>query len=212
MGLFGFGKNNASVDISKPSAPILDLTKGDILDLSKEPAASFTSMKVSAGWDVNKRGGSDYDLDLCAFLLNDEGSLIRSHEPVVYYGKKDSTPGIRLDGDNLTGEGDGDDENIFVSLNKVPSDCQRIVFCVVIYEGSARHQQFGDVKNAYVRLVNTEDKRHEQELCRYSLSEDGGNNTAVHFCELDRTNGNWTFKAVGDYMNATISDIKRKFN
>lgn len=212
MGLFGFGKHDAPASnesvpqSTAPSMGILNLEKDAILDLSKDVEASLKSMRVSAGWDVNAKG-RDFDLDLCAFLVDANGKLINSANSVVYYGEKKSN-GVKLDGDNLTGAGAGDDENIFLSLEKVPQDCQAIKFYVIIYGGASRGQYFGEVRNAYVRLVNTEN-RPEKELCRYSLSEDGGKNTAIYFCELSRNSGNWNFKAVGEYLKASIEDIKR---
>lgn len=218
MGLFGnlFKENEAPVSepvMQTSTTPVtptpgatLNLTKGNVLDLSKQ-APGLVNMRVAAGWDMVNRG-TDYDLDLCAFLLNENGKLVRSCNPCVFYGEKKST-GIYLDKDNRTGEGDGDDENIYVNLPKIPSDVAKIVFAVVIYN-PGRSQTFGGVKNAFVRLVNT-DQRNE-EICRYNLTGDGGNNTAVIFAELYKDSGNWNFKAVGNLCRASISDLKRRFS
>lgn len=219
MGLFGFGKkqndNMRTVDIpndltqtqiQQPTTGILNLKKNDILDLTKT-APTLNSMRVAAGWDVNTKG-RDYDLDLCALLVGADNKLIKSNNSCVYYGSKKSK-GIYLDGDNLTGEGDGDDETIFVTLDKIPNDVARIIFNVVIYEASSRKQQFGNVKNAFVRIV---DDTTGIEVCKYNLTEDGGNNTAVIFAELYRNGSGWEFKAIGQYTKATITDLKRSFS
>ncbi len=234
MGLFGFGKKNRGVDTTPPvtqQAPVmtntqampttghevtLDLSKGgllnlqknDFLDLSKVES-TFEHMRVSAGWDVNVGRGDDYDLDLCAMLIGADGRVVDSVNNLVYYGKKESQ-GIELDHDNLTGEGEGDDENMFVNLTKIHPDVYKILLCVVIYQGRSRGQYFGKVRNAYVRLVD-EGVHPEKEICRYNLSEDGGRATAVKFAELDRNPHGWSFKAIGEYANATIEDIRNQY-
>lgn len=178
---------------------LLDLNKGDILDLSKV-SNSLTTLRAAAGWDVNKGLGSDYDLDLCAYLCTSRGV-----KNTVYYSNK-SAHGIHLDGDNLTGAGDGDDENIFVTLSKIDSDIERIIFAVVIYDASSRKQKFGNVKNAYMRLI---DENTGSEICRYRLSEDGGSNTAAILVSLNKDgSGNWSFEAIGKYTKGSISSIK----
>lgn len=149
--------------------------------------------------------GSDYDLDLCAYLLDSNGNPIRRDNPCIYYGKKHAI-GIYLDKDNLTGEGDGDDENIFVNLDEISSEVEKIVFAVVIY--NANGKSFQGVKNAYVRLVNTDDG--DREICRYNLTKDGGEHTAVVVAELYRDMGAWSFKARGEYENETIYSLAAK--
>lgn len=195
-------------DIHSTSLPNggLNLTKGNILDLTKQEP-TLENIRVAAGWDMVKKG-NDYDLDLCALLLDKHGHLTKSCNACVYFGKKKSK-GIFLDKDNLTGEGDGDDENIFVSLSKIPKDVKKIVFAVVIYNPT-RFQGFSGVKNAFVRLVNTDER--DKEICRYDLTEDGGKNTAVIFAELYREEGNWKFKAVGELCKASISELKNKYS
>ena len=213
MGLFDFMKKkqnvvtNNTVTNTAQQTGILNLKKNDILDLTKT-APALNKMRVAAGWDVNRgTTGLDYDLDLCAILLDNKGKLVKSINNCVYYGSKTSK-GIRLDGDNLTGEGDGDDENIFVTLDKIPSEVDKIVFNVVIYEAKSRKQSFQYVENAYVRIVN---EQSGIEICKYNLSEDGGDNTAVIFAELYRENNNWNFRAIGDYKKASISKLKKMY-
>lgn len=199
------------MNIDTNKKPTLNLNKNDVLNLSKV-SNTLESIKVSAGWDVNKSlFGASYDLDLCAILLNKENKLISSANPCVYFGKKSSN-GISLDGDNLTGEGDGDDENIFVELSKLPYDVATIKFCVVIYSANMKRQSFDKVKNAYVRLSKMENRREVEELCRYNLSEDGGSNTAVIFAELYKASDNtWNFKAIGEYIKASIDSLKNSY-
>lgn len=190
---------------------LLNLQKNDILDLSKKEPG-LKNVLVACGWDVAKKGffglGADYDLDLVALLLGEDEKLIKSSDPIIYFNHLNGK-GIRLHGDNLTGKGDGDDEKISISLDKLPKDCNKLVFSVIIYDAKGRRQNFSKVKNAYVRLVN-EDKRNE-EICRYNLSEDGGNNTATIFSELYKENGSWKFKAVGKLLDATVSSLSKMY-
>ena len=190
---------------------LLNLQKNDILDLSKKDP-SLKNILLGGGWDVAKKGffgfGSDYDLDLIALLLGEDGKLIKSSKSVIYYNDMVGQ-GIKLHGDNRTGEGEGDDEKISISLDKLPIDCKKVVFAVTIYDAVTRRQSFSKVKNAYVRLVN-EDKGNE-EICRYNLTEDGGNNTGIIFAELFKENGNWQFKAIGKLLDATVSTLSQMY-
>lgn len=201
------GGNYINLDLVKRDE-ILNLKKNDILDLTKA-APGLNKIRVAAGWDVNTGffGGS-FDLDLCAILLDANSKLVKNINPCVYFSKKNST-GIYLDGDNLTGEGDGDDENIYVTLSEIPSNVEKIVFNVVIYDGIAKRQKFSKVKNAYVRIVDCE--KNDKEICRYDLSNDGGDNTAVVFAQLIRNNGSWEFMAIGDYKRASISQLVESY-
>lgn len=190
---------------------LLNLQKNDILDLSKKDP-SLKNILLGGGWDVAKKGffgfGSDYDLDLIALLLGEDGKLIKSSKSVIYYNDMVGQ-GIKLHGDNRTGEGEGDDEKISISLDKLPIECKKVVFAVTIYDAVRRRQSFSKVKNAYVRLVN-EDKGNE-EICRYNLTEDGGNNTGIIFAELFKENGNWQFKAIGKLLDATVSTLSQMY-
>ena len=190
---------------------LLNLQKNDILDLSKKDP-SLKNILLGGGWDVAKKGffgfGADYDLDLIALLLGEDGKLIKSSKSVIYYNDMVGQ-GIKLHGDNRTGEGEGDDEKISISLDKLPIECKKVVFAVTIYDAVRRRQSFSKVKNAYVRLVN-EDKGNE-EFCRYNLTEDGGNNTGIIFAELFKENGNWQFKAIGKLLDATVSTLSQMY-
>lgn len=188
---------------------ILNLKKNDILDLRKaEPGLKH--VVLAAGWDVAKKGffglGTDYDLDLIAILLNENDKLI--NRGVIYFGNLNGQ-GIYLHGDNRTGAGDGDDEKISVNLDKLPGNCSKVIFALNIYDAVARKQSFSKVKNAYIRLLN-EDSGNK-EICRYNLSEDGGDNTALLFAELERKNGSWQFKARGELLHATVSSLANMY-
>lgn len=205
MGLFNLKKKEPEqTKMEKPPAvPGLNLKKDGILNLDKV-SPDLRNLRLAAGWDM-VHFGSDYDLDLCAYLLDSNGNPIRRDNPCIYYGKKHAI-GIYLDKDNLTGEGDGDDENIFVNLDEISSEVEKIVFAVVIY--NANGKSFRGVKNAYVRLVNTDDG--DREICRYNLTKDGGEHTAVVVAELYRDMGAWSFKARGEYENETIHSLAAK--
>ena len=197
--------HEVTLDLAKGG--ILNLQKNDFLDLSKV-GSTLENIRVSAGWDVNK-WGSDYDLDLCAVLLGADGRLVRNTKNLVYYGSKQGE-GVQLDHDNLTGEGDGDDENMFVNFSRISPEVHKVIVCVVIYSARTRGQSFKNVRNAYVRLVD-QATRPEKEICRYNLTEDGGNATAVQFAELTRNPNGWSFKALGNYVNASIEDIRNSY-
>lgn len=190
---------------------ILNLKKNDILDLTKRDP-SINKLRLCAGWDVAKRGlfgfaQKDFDLDLVALQLGEDGRLLRN-KGIIYYGDKRGK-GIYLHGDNRTGAGDGDDEMISISLNEIQSNCTKIIFSVTIYEGESRNQSFSRVKNAYVRLVD-EDK-NDKEVCRYNLSGEGGDNTAIIFAELQKEGGNWSFKAVGDLLKGSVKSLANMY-
>lgn len=213
MGLFdSIFKNNSSASSSatqranpnpaaNPYKGVLNLNKGDVLNLTKVDE-TLKNIRVAAGWDVNKNrhfGESDYDLDLCAYLINKNNRCT----DIVYFGKK-KHQGIKLDGDNLTGAGDGDDENIYTNLNKLSNDIASVVFAVVIYQAKSRKQCLGDVKNAYVRLVN-EDNGYE--VCRYNLSENGGDHSAVIAAKLYKNGGEWKFQPIEEYHDGDIKSL-----
>ena len=185
------------LDLNKKSPLVLE--KNQFLNLTKT-SFSLSKLRAAAGWDVATHG-ANYDLDLCAFLYNKNNDLLEK----VFYGNKRSM-GVRLDGDNLTGFGDGDDENIFLNLDNVPSNVSTIAICVVIYEAQSRGQCFKNVKNAYVRLV---DENENKEICKYSLTRNGGTNSAVHAVDLIRTDNGWIFKAVEEYINGSVTTVSQ---
>ncbi|ATQ84591.1 chemical-damaging agent resistance protein C [Moraxella osloensis] len=171
----------------------ISLTKGGNVNLSKE-APNLTNMAVGLGWNPRATDGQAFDLDAVAFLVNESGKVRADADFIFFNNLKSSDGAVEHTGDNRTGEGDGDDEVIKVDLTKVPADVSKVVFCAVIYEGQARNQNFGQVANAYIRIVNTQGGA---EVARYDLSEDSSTETAMIFGELYKNNGEWKFRAVG---------------
>ena len=171
----------------------ITLSKGGNLSLSKE-APSLTKLVVGLGWDTRSTDGKDFDLDASVFLLNDAGK-IRSEGDFVFYNQLRSADGsVEHTGDNRTGAGDGDDEQIKIDLARVPADVQKVSITCTIDQADARQQNFGQVGNAFVRLVN---EANNQEIVRYDLGEDFSTETAVIFGEVYRHNSEWKFRAVG---------------
>ena len=172
----------------------IQLSKGQRIDLTKDNPA-LKNIIVGLGWDVkNFDGGESFDLDASAFLLNDQGKCRQELDFIFYNNLVSSDGSVEHTGDNRTGEGDGDEEQIKVHLNKVPSDVHRIAITVTIHDAEGRHQNFGQVSNAFVRLV---DEDLGSEILRFDLGEDFSIETAVVFCELYRHGNEWKFNAVG---------------
>lgn len=171
----------------------ISLTKGGNVNLSKE-APSLTNMTVGLGWNPRATDGQAFDLDAVAFLVNDTGKVRADSDFIFFNNLKSSDGAVEHTGDNRTGEGDGDDETIMVDLTRLPADVSKVIFCAVIYDGQNRKQNFGQVSNAYIRIVNA---NGGSEVARYDLSEDSSTETAMVFGELYRHNGEWKFRAVG---------------
>ncbi|WP_315041811.1 TerD family protein [Faucicola mancuniensis] len=171
----------------------ISLTKGGNVNLSKE-APTLTNMTVGLGWNPRATDGQAFDLDAIAFLVKEDGKVRADNDFIFFNNLKSVDGSVEHTGDNRTGEGDGDDETIKVDLTKVPADVNKIIFCAVIYDGQARNQNFGQVSNAYIRIVNAQGG---SEVARYDLSEDGSTETAMIFGELYKHNGEWKFRAVG---------------
>ncbi|MCG3884455.1 TerD family protein [Photobacterium leiognathi] len=171
----------------------VSLSKGGNVSLSKTDP-SLVRVRVGLGWDTRATDGQDFDLDGSAFLLTDAGRVRGDHDFIFYNNLTSVDGSVTHTGDNRTGEGDGDDESLIVELNKVPSDVSKIAFTVTIHDADARRQSFGQVSNAFMRIVN-EDTNNE--VARYDLTEDASTETAMIFGELYRHNGEWKFRAVG---------------
>lgn len=185
----------------------LTLQKGANLSLTKE-APGLTRATVGLGWDARSTDGSAFDLDASAILVGADGK-VRGNSDFVFYGQtQDADGSVVHQGDNLTGEGDGDDEQIVVDLTKVPADVERVVFTASIYEADQRSQSFGQVRNAFIRVV---DAGSDNEVVRYDLSEDYATETALVFAELYRNNGDWKFKAVGQGYSNGLAGIAGDF-
>jgi len=177
----------------------ISLKKGEKISLTKN-APGLKKILVGLGWDTRSTSGDAFDLDASAFLLSSLGK-VRNDADFVFYGMpkigdklitKDGA--VEHTGDNRTGAGEGDDESLIVDLTKVAADVQRIVFTATIYDAVKRHQTFGQVTNAFIRIVNAEDNT---EICRFDISEEASTNTALDFGAVYRKDGEWRFDAIG---------------
>ena len=185
----------------------ISLSKGGNVSLSKTDP-SLKNVLVGLGWDARPTDGADFDLDASAFMVKDDGK-VRSDSDFIFYNQMKSTCGsIEHTGDNRTGAGDGDDEAIIVLLDKIPTDVQRVVFCVTIHEADLRKQNFGQVSHAFVRVVN---KDSNNEVARYDLSEDASIETAMIFGEIYRHSGEWKFKAVGQGYAGGLAALAKQY-
>ena len=183
------------------NAPILNLQKNDILDLTKRNPG-LKSVTLGAGWDISY-GGVDFDIDIAAFML-DANNKFNTVSNVIFFNNKQGQ-GIALSGDNRTGAGEGDDETIKMELDQISPEIQKIVFVVTIHEAQSRRQTFGMVNNSYVRLLDS--ANNDRELCRFNLKADGSTATSVIFAELYRDLGEWQFKAVGEGKIADLNGV-----
>lgn len=185
----------------------VSLTKGGNVSLTKE-APGLTNVVVGLGWDVRTTTGTDFDLDASALLLGANGKVL-SDKHFVFFNNPTSPDGtVEHTGDNRTGEGEGDDEQLKVNLAGLPSDVDKVVFPVSIYEGNARSQTFGQVRNAFIRVVNA---NGNAEIARYDLSEDASTETAMVFGEIYRNGPDWKFRAVGQGYASGLAGIARDF-
>ncbi len=186
----------------------ISLQKGQKIDLTKTNPG-LTKVLVGLGWDTNKYdGGADFDLDAAVFLLGDSGK-VNSDADFVFYGNlKHASGAVEHLGDNLTGAGDGDDEQIKIDLAAVPANISKIDFTVTIYDSDARRQNFGQVSNAFIRIVN---EATGEELLRFDLGEDFSIETAVVVAELYRNNGEWKFNAIGSGFSGGLAALCQNF-
>lgn len=185
----------------------ISLTKGGNVNLSKE-APGLANITVGLGWDPRATDGQEFDLDAIAFLLNEAGK-VRNDQDFIFFNNLKSTDGsVEHTGDNRTGEGDGDDEKIKINLSNIPTDVSKIAVCAIIYEGQARNQNFGQVGDAFIRVVND---NGNSAIARYDLSEDSSTETAMIFGELYRHNGDWKFRAVGQGFNGGLGPLAASY-
>ncbi|WP_241576355.1 TerD family protein [Rosenbergiella collisarenosi] len=181
----------------------VNLTKGGNVNLSKE-APTMTKVITGLGWDARVTDGQAFDLDASVFLVGADGKVLSDQHFVFFNNAKSPDGSVVHQGDNRTGEGEGDDEQVKISLVTIPADVQKAVFAVTIYDAEARRQNFGMVSNAYIRIVNED---NNLEIARYDLSEDASTETAMVFGELYRHNGEWKFKAVGQGFAGGLSAL-----
>ncbi|MGF7228437.1 MAG: TerD family protein [Candidatus Saccharibacteria bacterium] len=208
----------------------VSLTKGGNVSLSKNSVASIAAQNpgdtalaslaasvaetgldeiiIGLGWDVRTTTGTDFDLDASAILVNSAGKVADDKDFVFYGNLRTANDAVVHSGDNLTGQGDGDDEQIEIHLSRVPAEVDKIVFPVNVYDAVNRSQNFGQVRGAYIRVV---DKTSGTELARYDLTEDAATETAMVFGELYRNGAEWKFRAVGQGYASGIEGIARDF-
>ena len=185
----------------------ISLTKGGNISLTKD-APNLATIVVGLGWDTNSFSGAEFDLDASAILVGADGKAVNDQAFVFYNNKTSPDGSVVHTGDNLTGEGEGDDEQIKVNVTGVPPEVEKIVISVAIYEADNRGQNFGMVRNAFVRVVNEADG---SEMARYDLSEDASTDTAMVFGEIYRNGADWKFKALGMGYASGLLGIAQDF-
>jgi len=185
----------------------VSLAKGGNVSLTKI-APSLTAVSVGLGWDVRTTTGADFDLDASALLCGTNGKVVDDSHFVFFNNLKSPGGAVEHTGDNLTGEGEGDDETINVNLSGMPAHIDKVVFPVSIYDAQARKQSFGQVINAFIRVI---DRANGAELARYDLTEDASSETAMIFGELYRHNAEWKFRAIGQGYASGLTGIAKDF-
>lgn len=186
----------------------VNLKKGQKVSLTKDNPG-LKDIVVGLGWDVNQFDtGGQFDLDGSAFLVTESGKVSGQGDFIFYGNLQHQSGGVTHLGDNLTGEGAGDDEQIRVDLSKVPAEISKIVFAVTIYEPEERNQNFGMVNNAFVRIVN---EGNNEELLRYDLCEDFSIETSVVFGELYRNGSEWKFNAIGSGFQGGLAGLCQNY-
>ncbi|PSH11591.1 chemical-damaging agent resistance protein C [Yersinia pseudotuberculosis] len=181
----------------------VSLVKGGNVSLTKE-APTMNIAVVGLGWDARVTDGSEFDLDASVFMVGENGKVLSDQHFIFFNNKVSPCGSVVHQGDNRTGAGDGDDEQIKIDLKKVPADVRKIIFSVTIYDAEARKQNFGMVSNSFMRVVNED---NSAEIARFDLSEDASTETAMIFGELYRNNDEWKFKAVGQGFAGGLSAL-----
>lgn len=186
----------------------INLQKGQKVDLTKgNPGLS--KLLVGLGWDTNRYdGGTSFDLDTAAFLLGQNGQVTVQEDFIFYSNLKHASGAVEHMGDNLTGQGEGDDEQIIIDLSLVPANIYKIAFTVTIYDADVRRQNFGQVSNSYIRIM---DEATGVELIRYDLGEDFSIETAIVVGELYKNNGEWKFNAIGSGFQGGLAALCANF-
>ena len=189
----------------------ISLEKGQRISLEKV-SPGLEAVLVGLGWDVNKTdSGTDFDIDTSVFMLGSNEKILSEKHFIFYNNAKSPDPDASVEymGDNRTGAGEGDDEAVLVNLNKVPSEVEKLVFTVTIHEADARQQNFGQIQNAYVRLVDVKTKN---EVLRYDLAEDYSIETALIMTELYRKDGTWRMNAIGSGYQGGLQALLNRYN
>lgn len=186
----------------------INLSKGQKIDLTKTNPG-LSKITVGLGWDTNKYdGGKDFDLDVSVFLANAGGKVTKESNFIFFNNRQNENGSVVHTGDNRTGEGEGDDEQIQVDLQNVPADVEKIAFTITIYDADNRKQNFGQVSRSYVRIVND---LNNEELIRFDLGEDFSIETGVIVGELYRHSGEWKFNAIGSGYKDGLEGLTRQF-
>ena len=186
----------------------INLSKGGNINLSKT-APTMNKVGLGLGWNPRATDGKAFDLDAVAFLTGEDGKVRLDGEFIFFNQKVSPCGSVTHNGDNRTGDGDGDDETISVDLSKVPQEVAKIVFAVTIHEGQQNGQNFGMVDRAYIRVINQD--ANAEELARFDLSEDGSTEVAMIFGELYRHSGEWKFKAVGQGFSGGLGALAASY-
>jgi len=185
----------------------INLRKGEKVNLTK--GTGIKKVIVGLGWDTNKYdGGFDFDLDASAFLLDANGKTTSEADFVFYNNLKHPSGAVVHTGDNRTGEGEGDDEQILIDFEKIPSNIEKIAITVTIFDAEQRKQNFGQVSNAFVRIVNQDTN---EEYLRYDLTEDFSVETALVICEIYKHNNEWKFNAVGSGFSGGLAALVKNY-
>lgn len=186
----------------------ISLAKGQRIDLTKTNPG-LTKAIIGLGWDTNRySGGYDFDLDASAFLVDGNNVCTQDLDFIFYNNLQDPSGAVVHTGDNRTGEGDGDDEQIVIDFSKVPASTHKVAITVTIHEADQRSQNFGQVSNAFVRVVNAD---NNEEVLRYDLGEDFSIETAVVICELYRHGTEWKFNAIGSGFSGGLGALCRNY-
>jgi tellurium resistance protein TerD len=185
----------------------ISLSKGGNVSLTKE-APGLQKVTVGLGWDARTTDGQPFDLDASAIGVDANGRVLSDQHFVFFNNTRSPDGAIEHSGDNVTGEGAGDDEQIRVDLTGAPAGLDRVVFPVSIYDAETRGQNFGQVRNAFIRVIN---QAGEAEITRYDLSEDASTETAMVFGEVYRNGAEWKFRAVGQGYASGLAGIARDF-
>lgn len=186
----------------------VNISKGHRINLSKD-APGLKKAGIGLGWDVNPTDtGTEFDLDASVFMLGENGKIPEDEYFVFYNNLKSPDGSVKHWGDNRTGDGEGDDETLEVDLTKVNSAIQELLFVVTIHEADKRRQNFGQVKNSFIRIYDLET---QEEIAKYELEEDFSRETAIEFGRLYKKNGEWRFQAVGTGYNAGLQTFVEKY-
>ena len=185
----------------------ITLTKGQNVSLSKTDP-NLKNVLVGLGWDTRSTDGQDFDLDTSVFMATENGKVPSDRHFIFYNQLVSPCGGVEHTGDNLTGDGDGDDESVIVQLDKVESNIKSLFITVTIHDAEARRQNFGQVSNAFVRIVNNDTS---EEIVRFDLSEDYSTETAMVFGEIYRHNGEWKFRAIGQGYTGGLYSLCQQY-